>query len=90
MFKHLVPQIDDGDDSTHPLNATMWKDVFFESTKWSYNCPVELVAKYRRATGQPIRPPGFKGPMPPFHSVLEAEEEEKESTRTQDDNAEKG
>eukprot|EP00973_Karenia_brevis_P037401 5157277-Karenia_brevis.AAC.1 len=26
MFKHLVPVVEEGDDSTHPLNATMWKD----------------------------------------------------------------
>eukprot|EP00973_Karenia_brevis_P012256 1663206-Karenia_brevis.AAC.1 len=90
MFKHLVPQVDDGDDSTHPLNATMWKDVLFESTKWSYNCPLELIAKYRRASGKAIRPPGFKGPMPPLHTVLEAEEEENESNRMQDEEGEEG
>eukprot|EP00973_Karenia_brevis_P027198 3752279-Karenia_brevis.AAC.1 len=68
----------------------MWKDVYFECTKWAYKCPVELIAKYRRATGQPIRPPGFKGMMPPMQTVLEAEDEDKESNRMQEDDADEG
>eukprot|EP00973_Karenia_brevis_P022269 3063554-Karenia_brevis.AAC.1 len=68
MFKHLVPAVEEGNDSTHPLNATMWKDVYFECTKWAYKCPVELIVKYRRATGQPIRPPGYMGMMPPMNT----------------------
>eukprot|EP00973_Karenia_brevis_P051538 7158251-Karenia_brevis.AAC.1 len=49
MYKHLVPSIVEGDDTTHPLNATIWKDVLFASTKWDSNCPLELLAKYRRS-----------------------------------------
>eukprot|EP00973_Karenia_brevis_P077553 10775746-Karenia_brevis.AAC.1 len=63
----------------------MWNDVYFECTKSSYNCPVELIAKYRRSIGQTVRPPGFMGMMPPMNTVLEAEDEAKESNRMQDD-----
>eukprot|EP00973_Karenia_brevis_P045631 6320077-Karenia_brevis.AAC.1 len=81
MCKHLVPSIVEGDDKTHPLNATIWKDVLCESTKWEGNCPLELIAKSRRSMGWAVRPPGFKEMMPPMNTVLEAEEEEKESFR---------
>eukprot|EP00973_Karenia_brevis_P048198 6688892-Karenia_brevis.AAC.1 len=40
MYKHLVPSIVEGDDKTHPLNAAIWRDVLFESTKWENNCPL--------------------------------------------------
>eukprot|EP00973_Karenia_brevis_P038044 5245207-Karenia_brevis.AAC.1 len=37
-----------------------------------------------------LRPPGYKGMMPPLHTVLEAEDEEKESTRMQDEDEDDG
>eukprot|EP00973_Karenia_brevis_P003206 442550-Karenia_brevis.AAC.1 len=67
MYKHLVPMVIEGDDTTHPLNATIWKDVLFVNTKWDTNCPLELLAKYRRSVGLASRPPGFKDMMPPLY-----------------------
>eukprot|EP00973_Karenia_brevis_P049704 6901073-Karenia_brevis.AAC.1 len=66
MYKHLVAEVLEGDDSTHPLNATCWKDVLFVNAKWDQKYPIELLVKYRRALGLAARPPGFKDAMPPL------------------------